>query len=39
MLSFSFSPPDFVIPGIIPIHKGARVALTESDSYRGIAIE
>ena len=38
MLSHSFSPPDFVISGIIPIPKGPRVALTESENYRSIAI-
>ena len=38
MLSHSFAPPDFVISGIIPIPKGPRVALTESDIYRSIAI-
>ena len=38
MLSPSYYPPDFVISGIIPIHKGARVALTDSENYRSIAI-
>ena len=40
MLSHSFSPPDFVIilSGIIPIPKGDRVALTDSEKYRSIAI-
>ena len=38
MLSHSLAPPDFVISGIIPIPKGARVALTESENYRSIAI-
>ena len=38
MSSHSFAPLDFVISGIIPIHKGPRVALTESENYRSIAI-
>ena len=37
MLSHSFAPPDFVIWGIMPIHEGPRVALTESENYRSIA--
>ena len=37
-MSHSFAPPYFVISGIIPIPKGPRVALTESENYRSIAI-
>ena len=37
-MSHSFAPPDFVISGIIPIAKGARVALTDSENYRSIVI-
>ena len=38
MLSHSFAPPYFVISSIIPIPKGPREALTESENYRSIAI-
>ena len=39
MLSHSFDPPDFVIiAGSIPIPRGARVALNDSENYRTIAI-
>ena len=34
----SFDPPDFVISVIISILQGPRVALTESENYRSIAI-
>ena len=36
MLCHSFAPPDFVISGIIPIPKGARVALTDWEHYRSM---
>ena len=38
MLSHSLAPPAFVVSGIIPIPKGARVAPTDSENYRSIYI-
>ena len=38
MLSHRFVSPDFVVSSIIPIPTGARVALTESEKYKSIAI-
>ena len=38
MLFNSCALPDFIISSIIPIPKGARVALNDSEKYRSIAI-
>ena len=38
MLVHGFAPTEFITSSIIPIPKGARVSLSESEKYRSIAI-
>ena len=38
MISHSFAPPDFILSSIIPLPKNTKMALSDSDNYRSIAI-
>ena len=38
MICHSYAPPSFIKSSIIPIPKGTKATLTDSDKYRSIAI-
>ena len=38
MVHHGFSPPTFICANIIPIPKGSKTNLSDSDKYRSIAI-
>ena len=38
MITHGFAPPEFIKSSIIPIPKGAKATLSDSEKYRSIAI-